>query len=303
MKKINLGKSDLNVSEIALGCMRMDKLTPGDAAKVIETAYEEGINFYDHADIYGGGESEKRFSEALKKTSINREDILLQSKAGIRSGFYDFSKNHIIKTVEESLQRLDTDYLDVLLLHRPDALVEPEEVAEAFGHLQSSGKVKHFGVSNHSPLQIELLKKFVNQELIANQLQYSVMHTGMVDAGVHVNTKHKNSLDHDRAILDYSRINDMTIQPWSPVHGEYGVFLNNPEYKDVNDKLTEVGEKYGINNEAMAIAWLLRHPAQMQVILGTMTPNRIKNYSRASGVTITREEWYSIYRAAGNSVP
>lgn len=303
LKKIKLGRSDLNVSEIALGCMRMDKLNLDDAAEVIETAYNEGINFYDHADIYGKGESEKRFSESLKKTSIKREDILLQSKAGIRSGFYDFSKNHIIKTVEESLDRLDTDYLDVLLLHRPDALVEPEEVAEAFDHLHSTGKVKYFGVSNHSPLQIDLLKKFVNQELITNQLQYSVMHTGMVDAGIHVNTKNALSLDHDRAILDYSRVNDMTVQPWSPVHGEKGVFLNNPEYKEVNDKLTEIGEKYGIDNEAMAIAWLLRHPAKMQVILGTMTPERIKNYSKASGVTITREEWYSIYRAAGNRVP
>ena len=303
MKKIKLGKSDLNVTEIALGCMRMDKLKLEDAAEVIETAYSEGINFYDHADIYGGGESEKRFSDALKKTAIKREDIFLQSKAGIRSGFYDFSRKHIVETVEASLKRLDTDYLDVFLLHRPDALVEPEEVAEAFDHLHSSGKVKQFGVSNHSPLQIELLKKYVDQELVANQLQFSVMHTGMVDAGVHVNTKHENSIDHDRAILDYSRLNDMTVQPWSPVHGEKGVFLNNPEYQQLNDKLTEVGEKYDLDNEAMAIAWLLRHPAQMQVILGTMTPDRIRNYSSASGVKITREEWYSIYRAAGNSVP
>jgi len=303
VKKIKLGKSDLNVTEIALGCMRMDKLKLEDAAKVIETAYSEGINFYDHADIYGGGESEKRFSDALKKTAIKREDIFLQSKAGIRSGFYDFSRKHIVETVEASLKRLDTDYLDVFLLHRPDALVEPEEVAEAFDHLHSSGKVKQFGVSNHSPLQIELLKKYVDQELVANQLQFSVMHTGMVDAGVHVNTKHVNSIDHDRAILDYSRLNDMTVQPWSPVHGEKGVFLNNPEYQELNDKLAEVGNKYDLDNEAMAIAWLLRHPAQMQVILGTMTPDRIRNYSSASGVKITREEWYSIYRAAGNSVP
>lgn len=303
MKKIKLGRSDIDVSEIALGCMRMNKLDVDDAAKVIETAYQEGINFYDHADIYGGGESEQRFSDALKKTSVKREDILLQSKAGIRSGFYDFSKEHIVKTVEESLKRLDTDYMDVLLLHRPDALVEPEEVAEAFNALHASGKVKHFGVSNHSPLQIDLLKKYIDQDLIANQLQFSVMHTGMVDAGVHVNTKNENSVDHDRAILDYSRLNDMTIQPWSPVHGEKGVFLNNPAYQEVNEKLKEIGDRYGIDNEAMAIAWLLRHPAQMQVILGTMTPERIVNYSRASGITITREEWYSIYTAAGNSVP
>ncbi|WP_368645151.1 aldo/keto reductase family oxidoreductase [Alkalibacterium putridalgicola] len=303
MKKIKLGRSDLSVSEIALGCMRMDKLDVKEAAEVIETAYDEGVNFYDHADIYGKGESEQRFSEALKKTSIKRDDILLQSKAGIRSGFFDFSKEHIISTVEGSLKRLDTDYLDVLLLHRPDALVEPEEVAEAFNQLHSAGKVKHFGVSNHSPLQIELLKKYIDQELIANQLQFSVMHTGMVDAGIHVNTKNENSIDHDRAILDYSRINDMTIQPWSPVHAEKGVFLNNPEYQEVNDKLTEIGKKYDVDNEAMAIAWILRHPAEMQVILGTMTPERIRNYSKASGVTMTREEWYSIYRAAGNIVP
>ncbi|OJF91597.1 aldo/keto reductase family oxidoreductase [Alkalibacterium sp. 20] len=303
MKKIKLGHSDLNVSEIALGCMRMDKLNLEDASKVIETAHNEGINFYDHADIYGKGESEKRFSEALKKTSIKREDILLQSKAGIRSGFYDFSKEHIIDSVEKILDRLDTEYLDVFLLHRPDALVEPEEIAEAFDKLHSSGKVKHFGVSNHSPLQVELLKKYIKQDLIANQLQLGVMHTGMIDAGVHVNTKNENSIDHDRAILDYSRVHNMTVQPWSPVHSEKGVFLNNPEYQEVNDKLTEVGERYGLDNEAMSIAWLLRHPAEMQVILGTMTPERIKNYSKASGVSITREEWYSIYRAAGNTVP
>lgn len=303
MKKIKLGRSDLDVSEIALGCMRMDKLNREDAAEVIQTAYDEGINFYDHADIYGKGESEQRFSDALKKTSIKRDDILIQSKAGIRSGFFDFSKKHIISTVEGSLKRLDTDYLDVLLLHRPDALVEPEEVAEAFDELHAAGKVKHFGVSNHSPLQIELLKKYIDQDLIANQLQFSVMHTGMVDAGIHVNTKNENSIDHDRAILDYSRVNDMTIQPWSPVHAEKGVFLNNPEYKDVNDKLSEIGKAYDLDNEAMAIAWILRHPAQMQVILGTMTPERIRNYSKASGVTMTREEWYSIYRAAGNIVP
>src|SRR5690554_2756553 len=160
--------------------MRMDKLNSNDASEVIETAYNEGINFYDHADIYGGGESEKRFSDALKKTSIKREDILLQSKAGIRSGFYDFSKNHIIKTVEESLDRLDTDYLDVLLLHRPDALVEPEEVAEAFDRLEDSGKVRYFGVSNQKPMQIELLKKYLKQPIVANQLQLSITNANMI---------------------------------------------------------------------------------------------------------------------------
>ncbi|MCC5889390.1 MAG: aldo/keto reductase [Alkalibacterium sp.] len=303
MKKIKLGHSDLQVSEVALGCMRMDKLTVGEAAKVLNSASESGINFYDHADIYGGGESEKKFSKALKQTDIKREDIILQSKTGIRSGFYDFSKVHLMESVEGILNRLETDYLDVLLLHRPDALVEPEEVAEAFDELHRSGKVRQFGVSNHSPYQIELLKKHLNQNIVANQLQLSIMHSGMIDAGVQVNTKDSHSIDHDRAILDYCRLNDITIQPWSPVQGQNGVFLNNDKHPELNDKLKELADKYDTNPDALAIAWLLRHPAQMQVILGTMNPDRVANYSSASAVSLEREDWYAIYRAAGNPLP
>lgn len=303
MNKIALGKSELSVSEIALGCMRMNVLDNEEATTVLETANDSGINFYDHADIYGKGESEKVFAKALKNSSLKREDILLQSKAGIRQGFYDFSKEHLTSSVEGILKRLETDYLDVLLLHRPDALVEPEEVAEVFTQLHKSGKVKHFGVSNHSPYQIELLEKYINQDIVANQLQFSAVHTGMVDAGIHVNTKDPLSIDHDRAVLDYCRLNNITVQPWSPVQGENGVFLNNPEYKEVNDVLSKVGKNYGVNNEAASIAWLLRHPAKMQVILGTMNPERIKTYASASETKITREEWYEIYRAAGNIVP
>ena len=303
MNKIQLGTSDLSVSEVALGCMRMDKLNSKAAAGVINAAFESGVNFYDHADIYGGGESEKRFAQALELTSIKRDDIILQSKAGIRSGYYDFSKEHLINSVDGILNRLDTDYIDVLLLHRPDALVEPEEVAEAFDNLHSSGKVRQFGVSNHSPYQIELLKRHVKQDLIANQLQLSVMHTGMIDAGVQVNTKQKESIDHDRAILDYCRLNDITVQPWSPVHGPDGVFLNHPDYSEVNETLKSLADKYDSDHEALAIAWLLRHPAKMQVILGTMNEKRIRNYASASGITLSREDWYLIYKAAGNPLP
>lgn len=303
MKKIGLGHSCLQVSEVALGCMRMDKLSTKEAADVVKTAYESGINFFDHADIYGKGESEVRFSQALKQTDIQRENIILQSKAGIRSGFYDFSKEHLITSVDGILDRLDTDYIDVLLLHRPDALVEPEIVAEAFNALRRSGKVRHFGVSNHSPYQIELLRKHLNQNIVANQLQLSIMHTGMIDAGVQVNTKDSHSIDHDRATLDYCRLNDITIQPWSPVQGPEGVFLNNDKYPQLNAKLQELAEKYNTNADALAIAWLLRHPAKMQVILGTMNPNRIVNYSSASDITLEREDWYAIYRAAGNPLP
>lgn len=303
MEKITLGQSDLQVSKVSLGCMRMDKLFKEEAAEVIEVAYESGINFFDHADIYGKGKSEIRFKEALEQTNIKREDIILQSKVGIRAGFYDFSKNHLLTSVDGILQRLDTDYLDVLLLHRPDALVDPMEVAEVFDELHQSGKVKNFGVSNHSPYQIELLKKYVNQPIVANQLQLSIMHTGMIDAGVQVNTKDSHSVDHDRAILDYCRLNDITIQPWSPVQGPDGVFLNNEKYPEVNNQLQELSNKYDSDPDALAIAWLLRHPAQMQVILGSMNPERIKNYASASEIRLGREDWYKIYRAAGNPLP
>lgn len=305
MKRVQLGKTGVDVPNVSLGCMRMNALETKEAAKVIETSFEAGIDFFDHADIYGKGESEKTFAKALKETGIKREDILLQSKVGIREGFYDFSKEHITKSVDGILERLDTDYLDVLLLHRPDALVEPEEVAETFDALHSSGKVKYFGVSNHNPLQIELLKKYVDQDLVANQLQMSVMHTGMVDAGINVNRKEEGSIDHDGGILDYARLEEMTVQPWSPVQarGRNGVFFNDPDAEQVNQKLAEVGANYGVDREAAAIAWLLRHPAKMQVILGTMTPARIKNYASASTVEMSRKEWYDIYTSVGNLLP
>jgi predicted oxidoreductase len=303
MKTVELGKTGIQVPNVSLGCMRMHALNTTEAAKVIEAAIDTGIDFFDHADIYGKGESERTFAQALKETGIKREEIVLQSKTGIRQGFYDFSKDYIVQSVEGILKRLETDYLDVLLLHRPDALMEPEEVAEAFDKLHTSGKVKHFGVSNHNPYQLELLKKYVKQDLVTNQLQMSVMHTGMVDAGINVNRKETASLDHDGGILDYARLHDMTVQPWSPIQGENGVFLNDPEAQETNDALREVGANYGLDHEATAIAWLLRHPAKMQIILGTMTPERIKNYAKASEVEISREEWYSIYRSAGNPIP
>lgn len=303
MKRVKLGSTGIQVPNVSLGCMRMNSLEVKDAAHVVDTALKSGIDFFDHADIYGKGESERIFSKALKEAGVKREDLLLQSKTGIRKGFYDFSKEYIVSAVEGILERLDTDYLDVLLLHRPDALVEPEEVAEAFDFLHTSGKVRQFGVSNHNPTQMELLKKFIDQELVANQLQMSVMHTGMVDAGVNVNRKEAGSLDHDGGILDYARLHDVTIQPWSPVRGDNGVFLNDPSLPEVNQTLQEVGERYGTDHEVAAIAWLLRHPAKMQVILGSMTPERIEKYAKASEIEITREEWYSIYTSAGNDLP
>ncbi|WP_047982273.1 aldo/keto reductase [Ornithinibacillus contaminans] len=305
MKSIQLGTSDLTVSNISLGCMRMGELSKSAAANVIHNALELGINFFDHADIYAKGKSEEIFAEAIEMNPQVREKLVLQTKTGIRKGFFDFSKEHIVDSVENSLKRLNTEYIDVLLLHRPDTLVEPEEVAEAFSLLKESGKVRQFGVSNHNPMQIELLKKYVEQDLIVNQLQFSIMHTGMIDSGLLVNMKHENGVDRDGAILDYSRLHDMTIQAWSPFQYGFfeGVFVDNPKFPELNKKLQEIGEKYHLSNTAVAIAWILRHPAKIQPVVGTMNPERLKEIAIASEVTITREEWYQIYLAAGNMLP
>ena len=221
MKQVNFGSNELGVSSVVLGCMRITEAK--DPVAVIQTAVENGINFFDHADIYGQGKCEEIFADAFAKTSYKREDMFIQSKCGIVPGeMYDFSKEHIISSVEKSLKRLNVDYLDALLLHRPDTLMEPEEVAAAFDQLESDGKVKYFGVSNQYSRQIELLQKYVRQPLVANQLQFGVMHTGMIDFGLHVNMTDPRSVDHDDGILEFSRLNDMTIQAWSPY--QYGFF-------------------------------------------------------------------------------
>jgi predicted oxidoreductase len=229
MNTIKIARSDLDASEIALGCMRIARLSNQDIATLIHTALDEGITFFDHADVYGGGKSEEKFAEALDMTPRLRDTMILQTKVGIRKGSFDFSKEHILEAVEGSLNRLRTDHLDVLLLHRPDALVEPEEVAEAFTILHDSGKVKYFGVSNQNPMQIEQLTKFVKQPLSINQLQLSITNTGMIDAGINVNMKIDSSIVRDGSILDYCRLKEITIQPWSPFQYGFfeGVFLDN----------------------------------------------------------------------------
>ncbi|EAD1434936.1 aldo/keto reductase family oxidoreductase [Listeria monocytogenes] len=305
MKRITIGNSALTASEISLGCMRMADLSKEDANKVINTALENGIDFFDHADIYGGGKSEEVFADAIDMNATIREKMILQSKCGIRQGFFDFSKEHIIASVEGSLKRLKTDYLDTLLLHRPDTLFEPEEVAAAFTELEKSGKVRHFGVSNQNPGQIELLKKYVDQELIANQLQFSIMHTGMIDTDFNVNMTIDPSLDRDGGILEYSRLNNMTIQAWSPFQYGFfeGVFLDNDKFPELNKVIDKIAADKGVTNSAIAVAWIQRHPASFQTVVGTMNPGRIADIAKASDVTLSREEWYEIYRAAGNQLP
>jgi len=305
MNTIKIARSNLDASEIALGCMRIARLSNQDIATLIHTALDAGITFFDHADVYGGGKSEEKFAEALDMTPRLRDTMILQSKVGIRKGSFDFSKEHILEAVEGSLNRLRTDHLDVLLLHRPDALVEPEEVAEAFTILQDSGKVKYFGVSNQNPMQIELLTKFVKQPLIINQLQLSITNTGMIDAGLNVNMKIDSSIVRDGSILDYCRLKEITIQPWSPFQYGFfeGVFLDNDKFPELNAQINTIAASRGVTNTAIALAWLLRHPARMQPILGTTNPTRVKDASKASDVKLTRQEWYDIYLAAGNKLP
>jgi predicted oxidoreductase len=305
MNLINVSDGALQVSEISLGCMRIAGLSEKEANHLINTALDEGINFFDHADIYAGGHAEEVFSKAIDLNTSIREKMIIQTKCGIRQGFFDFSKEHILASVDGSLKRLNTDYIDVLLLHRPDALVEPEEVAEAFDKLYASGKVRHFGVSNQNPMQIELLKRYVNQNLIFNQLQFSITNTGMIDAGLNVNMQIDPSINRDGSILDYCRLNNITIQAWSPFQYGFfeGVFLNNDKFPELNNKINEIANAKGVTNTAIAIAWILRHPAKIQPIVGTTNAERLKDICKASNARLTREEWYEIYRAAGNKLP
>ncbi len=308
MKKINIVNGPANVPAIVLGCMRMPALTVDETANVIRNAYDLGIDFFDHATCYGDGEAETRFGDAFPKTGLRREDVILQSKCGLRFDrqIFDWSKENILNSVDDSLRRLKTDYLDVLLLHRPDLLYEPEEIAEAFDRLYESGKVRHFGVSNTLPMQIEYLKKFVKQPLIINQLQLSLEQSQLIDQDLYMNNKTTEmSVMRDGSALDYCRLHDITIQAWSPLQfGMFrGVFVDHPEFPDLNVALENLAEQYGVSKTAIAIAWILRHPAKMQAIAGTMNPEHLKEIVDACKVDLSREEWYRLYLASGKFLP
>lgn len=306
VKRISVAGGALNVAEISLGCMRIADMTPEEADVHIHSSLEAGIDFFDHADIYAGGKAEEVFGNVLAKSPGLRDKMHIQTKCGIVPGvMFDFSKEHIISSVEGSIKRLKTDYVDVLLLHRPDTLMEPEEIAEAFDNLEQRGLVKHFGVSNLNPLQIELLKKNVKQPLLFNQLQLSIMVSGMIDAGFNVNMTNAPSVVHDGGILEYSRLHDMTIQPWSPFQYGFfeGVFLGNDKFPELNKVINRLAEEKGVADTAIAIAWLLRHPAKMQPVVGTTNTKRLLDIAKASDITLSRQEWYEIYLAAGNKLP
>ncbi len=304
MKQLCIG-GKINGSAVAMGCMRI-KNAKESVDRIIGTALECGINYFDHADIYGSGECEEIFGEYLSHNKALRDKITVQSKCAIRKGCYDFSKEHIISSVEGLLKRLQTDYLDVLLLHRPDTLMEPEEVAEAFSKLESDGKVRFFGVSNHNPYQIELLKTAVKQPIIINQLQFSIPESGLITSGLNVNMKNSESVMHDGAALEYARIKGITIQAWSPFQQGFikKPFIDDYEnFPELNKKLSELAEKYGVEPITIASAWILRHPANIQLISGSMNPDRIKAICKGADITLTREEWYSVYLSAGFRLP
>jgi len=305
MKRINLGKSGFQASEIVLGCMRIGNMNVQELSNYIDHALEEGITLFDHADIYGKGYCEELFGQVLASRRGLRDNIQIQSKCSIRDGYYDLSKEHILTSVDGMLRRLRTDYLDLLILHRPDTLMEPEEVAEAFDVLQASGKVRHFGVSNFNTMQIELLKSCVKQPLLVNQLQFSIMHSGMVNSGIQANTLFEGSIDRDGSILEYCRLKHITIQAWSPFQYGFfdGIFIDNDQFPELNHVLARMAEEKGVGKSAIAVAWILRHPAKMQTIVGTTNVERLKEICKASQVELTREEWYEIYRAAGNRLP
>ena len=306
MKYIKPFNDEIEISQVALGCMRIADKSDKEMDFYLNEAVELGFNYFDHADIYGRGRCEEVFGRALKRNPLLKEKIFIQTKCSIvPDKMYDFSKEHIISAVEGSLKRLGVDGVDTLLLHRPDLLMEPEEVAEAFDELEKSGKVKHFGVSNHSPMQLELLKRSVKQPLLFNQMQLSITNANMISSGANVNLSNSDGVNYDGYLRDYCRLNGITVQPWSPLQFGLieGSFLINEKYKGLNEVINKIAEKYGITDTGVAIAWLLRLPEKMQPIVGSTNPERIKAVAKASDVTLSREDWYEIYRAAGYALP
>ena len=309
MKTFTLPQTDVRASSIVLGLMRIMDLDDEQLRTLVGTALDAGVNVLDHADIYGGERHacERRFGQAIRLSPAEREKVLIQSKVGIREGYFDFSAEHILRTVDESLEALGTEYLDVLLLHRPDTLVEPEEVATAFNELHNRGKVRHFGVSNHTPGQVELLKSVVAQPLIINQVQLSITHAPIIASGIAANMVGLDqSIDRDNGMLDYARLNGITLQAWSPFQKGFfdGVFLGDREhFAELNDVLEALADKYGVTPMGIATAWITRHPANIQVVLGTTTPSRVAESAAGSDVHLTREEYYRIFTAAGHTLP
>ena len=310
MKTFTLPGTDIVVPEVALGLMRIAEKTDDEIRTLVHTAADAGIDFIDLADVYGPTlhECEARYGAALRLTSSEREKVTIQTKAGIvrEPLSFDFSYWHLVESVDGSLAALGTDYIDILLLHRPDALVEPDEVARAFDDLQAAGKVRAFGVSNQKPSQIELLRATVTQPIVANQVQLSITHANVFTQGTAINMNGLDqSVDRDNGIVDYCRLHGIALQAWSPFQAGFfdGPFLGSPDYPELNAVVDRLAAQYGVPAEAIATAWILRHPAAWQVVLGTTTPARVTAAAAGSDVALTRAEWYELYRAAGHVLP
>lgn len=308
MRYITLGQDDKELSEIVLGMMRIEDKSVKEVEELVETALSVGINAFDLADIYGRGRCEELLGLVLKNRPDLREEMWIQSKCGIRIEeftYFDFSKDYIIKSVDGILQRLKIDHLDSLLLHRPDALMESDQVAEAFDFLYKQGKVRDFGVSNQNPMMMELLKKDVKQPLAVNQLQLSAAFTPGFESGFHVNMEDSQAAMRDGSIFEYCQLHDVVIQAWSVLQFGYfkGNFVGNEKFQALNQVLDRLAFKYGVTPSTIAISWILRYPAKMQAVVGTTNPNHLREVSQAANFSLTRKEWYEIYLAAGNNLP
>ena len=308
MRYITLGQDDKELSEIVLGMMRIEDKSVKEVEELVETALSVGINAFDLADIYGRGRCEELLGLVLKNRPDLREKMWIQSKCGIRIEeftYFDFSKDYIIKSVDGILQRLKIDHLDSLLLHRPDALMESDQVAEAFDLLYKQGKVRNFGVSNQNPMMMELLKKDVKQPLAVNQLQLSAAFTPGFESGFHVNMEDSQAAMRDGSIFEYCKLHDVVIQAWSVLQFGYfkGNFVGNEKFQQLNQVLNRLALKYSVSPSAIAIAWVLRYPAKMQAVVGTTNPKHLREVSQVGNFSLTRKEWYEIYLAAGNNLP
>ena len=308
MRYITLGQDDKELSEIVLGMMRIKDKSVKEVEELVATALSVGINAFDLADIYGRGRCEELLGLVLKNRPDLREKMWIQSKCGIRIEeftYFDFSKDYIIKSVDGILQRLKIDHLDSLLLHRPDALMESDQVAEAFDLLYKQGKVRNFGVSNQNPMMMELLKKDVKQPLAVNQLQLSAAFTPGFESGFHVNMEDSQAAMRDGSIFEYCKLHDVVIQAWSVLQFGYfkGNFVGNEKFQALNQVLDRLAIKYGVTSSTIAISWILRYPAKMQAVVGTTNPKHLIEASQATNFSLTRKEWYEIYLAAGNNLP
>ncbi|WP_026909329.1 aldo/keto reductase [Paucisalibacillus globulus] len=319
MNVMPIEKRGITTSRLVLGCMGFgggwDQATyiKEDilkAEKAIDAALSNGITMFDHADIYTIGKAEKVFGEILKSRPELRKDIVLQSKCGIRfaddknPGRYDFSKNYILDSVDGILKRLNTEYLDILLLHRPDPLMEPEEVAEAFETLKKTGKVNHFGVSNMSASQIQFLNAYCSEPMIVNQLNMSLKHIDWLEQGILVNQQEGTGVNFPDGTMEYCRLADVQIQAWAPLaNGIYsGRTIENPSESELAtiELVKKLALEKETSTEAIVLGWLMRHPAMIQPVIGTTNPERIQKCQDAirQAELMTREEWYSLYTAS-----